>query len=384
MLSALGITIGVAALIVVISVFNGFGSIVSSILINFDPHVTVSINPESSLKTEEVEKFLDERSDIEIYSPIVENKAILINGRNYQILKLKGIEEHESEKKWGIQTAFVKGDLDLKNDTGISEIAMGRRMALRLSCRVGDTIYVSSLRSLEKQAVNFTVIPQIRRMIVSGIFETNNKDYDVQVAYTSLKGAQKVFGMQNEISGYEILLNDIDDSNNLKESLLASFGNDVNVQTWYDLHKSLYSVMMIERWSAFILLSLIISVATFNILSSLNMSVIEKRKDIGVLRSMGATGKSVKKIFMYEGLLIGIIGTFAGLLLGLIICYVQITFKIYELDPQKYIIDAIPIQIRISDLIIVCAASLLLSFFAANLPASRAAKSNLTEAIKYE
>jgi lipoprotein-releasing system permease protein len=384
MLSAIGITIGVAALIVVISVFNGFGSIVSSILINFDPHVTLSIRQEASLDMSSVEQYLDDRTDIEMYSPVVENKAILINGRNYQILKLKGIEEHNSESEWGIKTAFVKGNINLNMDKGISEIAMGRRMAMRLACVVGDTIFVSSLSNLEKQAVNFAVIPQVRKMIVSGIFETNNKDYDVQVSFTSLTGAQKVFGMQNEITGYEILLLDMDDSNRLKEDLLSNFGSKIKVQTWYDLHKSLYSVMQIERWSAFLLLSLIISVATFNILSSLNMSVIEKRKDIGVLRSMGATRNSIKNIFMYEGLLIGILGTLTGLLLGLIICYLQIELKIYELDPRKYIIDAIPVEIRISDLVIVCTASLILSFFAAYFPAKRAAKSNVIESIKFE
>jgi lipoprotein-releasing system permease protein len=384
MLSTLGITLGVAALVVVISVFNGFGSIVSSILVNFDPHVTLSIKQDASIGPENVEKFLDERPDINSYSPVVEKKAILINGRNYQILNLKGIKEHTSEKDWGIKTALVKGDLDLTGDEDISEIAMGRRMALRLSCRVGDTIFVSSLSNLEKQAINFAVIPQVRKMVVSGIFETNNKDYDVQVAYTSLKGAQKVFGMKNRITGYEILMNDIDDSNLLKNDLLAYFGSAVKVQTWYDLHKSLYSVMLIERWSAFILLSLIISVATFNILSSLNMSVIEKRKDIGVLRALGTNKKSIRNIFMYEGLLIGIIGTLAGLIIGIIICYLQIEFKIYELDPRKYIIDAIPIEIRSSDLIIVSAASLILSFMAAYLPSKRASGYNVAESIKYE
>ena len=384
MISALGITIGVAALVVVISVFNGFGSIVSSILINLDPHVTLSITQDAAVSTEVVEKYLDGRSDIKLYSPVVENKAILISGRNYQIVNLKGIKEHKPDEEWGIKTALVKGELNLTDDEGVSEIVVGRRMAIRLSSRVGDTIFVSSLSNLEKQAVNFAVIPQVRKMLLSGIFETNNKDYDVQVAYTSLRGAQKVFGMKNRISGYEIQMNDIDDSNKLKDDLLAYFGSEIKVQTWYDLHKSLYNVMLIERWSAFILLSLIISVATFNILSSLNMSVIEKRKDIGVLRAMGTTRKSVKNIFMYEGVLIGIIGTLTGLILGLLICYLQIEFKFYELDPRKYIIDAIPIEIRISDLILVCAASLILSFVAAYLPAKRASGSDIAESIKYE
>ena len=142
--------------------------------------------------------------------------------------------------------------------------------------------------------------------------------------------------------------------------------------------------MQIERWTAYIILSLIIAVATFNILGSLSMSVIEKRRDIGILRSMGVTENSVLKIFMFEGLLIGIVGTLLGVIIGYIVCYIQIKYNIYPLDPSQYKIDSLPIEIRISDFFFISGASMLLAFLASIYPARRAAKVNPISAIKWE
>ncbi|MEO8231568.1 MAG: FtsX-like permease family protein, partial [Ignavibacteriota bacterium] len=151
-----------------------------------------------------------------------------------------------------------------------------------------------------------------------------------------------------------------------------------------DFHKELYSVMQIERWVAYILLSLIIAVATFNILGSLSMSVIEKKRDIGILRSMGAKENSILKIFMYEGLMIGLIGTGLGVLLGYFICFLQIQYNIYPLDPTQYKIDSLPLQLRLSDFFVIAGASILLSFIASLIPAKRAAKVDALQAIKWE
>ncbi|OGU43116.1 MAG: hypothetical protein A2000_06495 [Ignavibacteria bacterium GWB2_36_8] len=142
--------------------------------------------------------------------------------------------------------------------------------------------------------------------------------------------------------------------------------------------------MQIERWSAYIILSLIIAVATFNILGSLSMSVIEKKRDIGVLRSVGAGEKSIVKIFMFEGLLIGVIGTLAGIFIGYLVCYLQINYNIYPLDPTQYKIDSLPLQLRLSDFFYISGASMLLSFLASLYPAKKAASVNIVESIKWE
>jgi lipoprotein-releasing system permease protein len=142
--------------------------------------------------------------------------------------------------------------------------------------------------------------------------------------------------------------------------------------------------MVIERWSAYIILCLIIAVATFNILSSLSMTVVEKKKDIGVLRAMGANTKLILRIFMFEGLLVGVIGTITGLFLGLLVCFLQIKFNFYPLDPLKYVVDAMPVEITFSDVVAIGAASFILTFLAALYPARKAAKLNTIETIKWE
>jgi len=167
----------------------------------------------------------------------------------------------------------------------------------------------------------------------------------------------------------------------LKEKLSEK---DFTVDTWYDFHKELYSVMKVERWTAYLILSLIIAVATFNILGSLSMSVIEKRRDIGILNAMGIREKSVLRIFMFEGILIGIIGTVLGALLGYFICYLQIKYNIYPLNPAQYKVAALPMQLRVSDFFYISGASLLLSFLASLYPAKKAVKVNPLEAIKWE
>ena len=205
------------------------------------------------------------------------------------------------------------------------------------------------------------------------------------VAITGLASAQSVLDMKNRVSGIEVYLNDVNKADKIRSYLENKFGTkDFSINTWYDLHKDLYNVMLIERWSAYIILCLIIAVATFNILGSLSMTVIEKKKDIGVMRAMGANSRSILRVFMFEGMLVGIIGTIAGLSLGLLVCVLQLKFNFYPLDPLKYVVDAMPVEIAFSDVIAIGAASFILSFLAALYPAKKAAKLNAIESIKWE
>ncbi|OGV01284.1 MAG: hypothetical protein A2330_00765 [Ignavibacteria bacterium RIFOXYB2_FULL_36_7] len=249
---------------------------------------------------------------------------------------------------------------------------------------MGDTITLVSPVGIEKALVQFT-IPNTRKFIIAGIYSSDNNDYDASYIFTSLSSAQNLLGYGKSVQGYEIKLSDINQSVELKNQLTSELDPDLySINTWYDFHKDLYSVMQIERWSAYIILSLIIAVATFNILGSLSMSVIEKKRDIGVLRSVGAGEKSIVKIFMFEGLLIGIIGTLAGIFIGYLVCYLQINYNIYPLDPTQYKIDSLPLQLRLSDFFYISGASMLLSFLASLYPAKKAASVNIVESIKWE
>ena len=208
-----------------------------------------------------------------------------------------------------------------------------------------------------------------------------NKINDIQIVKIDVDSFANAFILFETLNDRGIPLSSMD---LIKNKILEKFGPDLIVNSWYDLHKDLYRVMLIERWAAYILLSLIIAVAAFNILSSLTMSVLEKKKDIGVLRSMGTTSGTIKKIFMFEGMLIGVIGTILGLTIGLFICYLQINFNIYPLDASKYVIDTLPVQVKLSDILAVTIMSLLLTFFASKYPANKALKTEIIDAIKWE
>jgi len=383
-ISTLGVTIGVAALVIVLSVFNGFGSLVTKMLINFDPHLRIVSTTENLNNYAEVERVLSKSNEVKSFAPYVEGKVILIKKKSTEILNLKGIETSDSGSTNRLKKRITFGKLNLSKENNIDKIILSLPIALKLSSRIGDTIYATSANQLKRSIARMS-IPQTKRLIVSGIYEIGNKEYSMEYTFCSLECAQHILNLKKNITGIEVILNNLNDSESMKEKLLRQFPNDeFEISTWYDMHKDLYRVMLIERWAAYLLLSLIIAVAVFNILSSLTMSVYEKKKDIGILRSMGTTEKSIKKIFMFEGILIGVIGTIVGIAIGLFVCYLQINYNIYPLDASKYIIDTLPVEVRLTDIFAVSIMSLTLSYFASKYPANKALKTKIIDAIKWE
>ncbi|MCU7495547.1 MAG: ABC transporter permease [Ignavibacteria bacterium] len=384
--SVLGITLGVAALIVVLSVFNGFGSLVTSILVNFDPHVRITaLSEEAYDRMPEIAPILGRTAHIKSYSPFVSGKAIALKNQLTSIVDVKGIDYNTSQgENWGVGSKVEYGSFDYRPVGDKDGIIIGFNLANKIQSLVGDSLYLTSFNSISQSASSLAV-PSVKKYVIKGIFESNNNDYDLYSVFVSLNSAQDLLGTGGRFQGYEIRLDDIKNSMQVKNELLKSLdGRLYRINTWYDLHKDLYSMMQIERWAAFIIVSLIITVATFNVLGSLSMSVIEKTKDIGVLRSMGAKDASILRIFMFEGMLTGIIGTIAGSLIGVLIIFLQMKLKFYPLDPTKYIIDALPVELRLWDLLAVAIMALLLSFLASLYPAKKAVKIPALEAIKWE
>jgi lipoprotein-releasing system permease protein len=384
-LSIAGITIGVAALIVVLSVFNGFGSLVTSFLVSFDPDVRMQIiNPDLNFHTNDFKNQFDAIKNIKSYSPFVSGKVLAVRGRETQVINLKGITESSGETIYDIKKNIMFGKYSLSDSDGIPRVLIGLRLADRLESLIGDTLTLISPSGIEN-VITETSLPKMKTFIVGGIYSSNNNEYDVNYIFSALKPAQVLLGYNSRIQGIDFRLNNPNESNSVKEKLSGFLDKDnFAVYTWYDFHRELYTVMQIERWTAYIILSLIIAVASFNILGSLSMSVIEKKRDIGILRSMGTEEKSIIRIFMFEGLFIGLLGTIAGSILGYFICFLQLAYKIYPLDPTQYKMDALPMELRVSDFFFIAGVSMLLSFLAALFPARRAAKVNQIEAIKWE
>jgi lipoprotein-releasing system permease protein len=385
-LSIAGITIGVAALIVVLSVFNGFNSVVTSLLINIDPHIRIENTDDKFSYDENYVKstVYNSYKNIKAFSPFVSGKVLAYKDRETQVVKLKGISPENGDALYNISPNISFGTYDLSDNSGTPGILLGLRLADRLQTLIGDTITLISASGIE-EAITQASLPKMQQFIVKGMFSSNNNEYDATLMFCSLQQGQDLLGYGDRVQGYEIKLDNINKAYDLKDNLGKVLDKDkYAVNTWYDFHKELYNVMQMERWAAYIILSLIIAVAVFNILGSLSMSVIEKKRDIGILSAMGSSRKSITKIFMFEGILIGIFGTICGALLGYLVCYIHLKYNIYPLDPTQYKIDALPIEIRISDFFYVAGASMLLSVLAALYPAKKAAKVNPLDAIKWE
>lgn len=378
-ISIFGITIGVAALIVVLSVFNGFSSLVTSFLVNFDPHLRIEIIDEKGFETKnKILSLLENEKEVVSYTPFINNKALALQGNYNRVVNLKGIDPLKGKNVYGLETEL------LLNNNGIPKVLIGIQLADKLQAIIGDTVTLVSPAGIERAITQFA-LPKYQKFLVAGVFRSNNNEYDSYYIFTDFETTQNLFQLNDKLQGYELRLKSINNSEKFKNKIINEIGSEhFAVSTWYDFHRDLYSVMQIERWAAYIILSLIIAVASFNILGSLTMSVIEKKRDIGILQSLGATNNSILKIFMFEGLLIGIIGTITGLILGYLICYLQIKYNIYALDPLQYKINSLPVELRLQDFFTVGGAALFLSLLASYFPAKKAASTDLLEAIKWE
>ena len=362
-ISWVGITIGVAALIIVISVFNGFGGLVKNLLISYDPHIIISTQQAENTE-KRINSLLSENHEVKSISPILEAKGIANSGNNFNVVVIKGLNLPTLNS-----LGFIKQKNRIENDfkNNFADIFIGQILAAKMGLMEGDTISLIPIKTIKQSVVDFTSLPIVYKGIVKNIFTTNNKEYDENYIFTSLESAEIIFGGRFRINSFEIRLGNIESLNTIKSRLQKELGNEVKITTWYELHKNLYDVMQIERWSAFLLLTMIISVAVFNILSTLTMIVIEKKRDIGVLMAMGFNKNSIIRLFIYQGILVGTGGIFSGLLLGLLTCYLQIRYKFYSLDPTKYIIDALPVKVDLLDILSIVLATLFLASLASQL-----------------
>jgi lipoprotein-releasing system permease protein len=383
-ISILGVSIGVAAMIIVLSVFNGFSKKVTSILIGFDPHIR--IEAVNNAKINNYESLLQTiyANDIPNAAPFTQNKGMLATKDVNKVLLVKGVDENKIEKVSGIKDYTTYGTFTLKDKGSYGSIIIGFSLANNLKAFIGDTITILSPVGLEYSLTQF-VEPITKQFIVSGIFDSDNRDYDSKYAYISIGSAQELFRLDDNVNGIEMRLKDINQSDEVKMRLQSQIDTSkYNIMTWYDLHKDFYSILKVERWAAFILLSLIIIVASFNILGSLTMTVIEKKRDIGILKAMGASDKMITRIFMFEGLVVGLVGMVTGSILGVGISLLQIYFKIYKLDTSVYKLDALPMELRVSDFIYIPLAALVLCFLASLYPSMRAAKQKPVDSIRWE
>jgi lipoprotein-releasing system permease protein len=384
LVSVIGITVGVAALIIVLSVFNGFNTVVTQVLVGFDPHLRIESASGPALDaTDSVLAVVQHDPRVAAAAPFIAGKALLVANRIHKVVMIKGVVDSTIDGVSGVKQRTALGEFAFHDDRTEAGIVLGQTLADRMGTMVQAPLAILSPVGVDAMMVQLSD-PIVRSCTVRGIYDSNNKDYDAHYAFVSLETAREIFQMEGGASGIDVRLHAIRESDRVRDDLQAALGPAYRVSTWFDLHKDLYSVMQIERWTAYIILCMIVGVASFNVLGSLTMGVIEKRRDIGVLKALGATRSSILRIFMVEGLLVGTVGTVLGSVLGLAVCWLQLRFGLFPLDPTVYIIPAIPVEVRWTDFIAVAGASMLLSFLASLYPARRAASLTPVQAIRWE
>jgi lipoprotein-releasing system permease protein len=294
---------------------------------------------------------------------------------------IRGIDPKLESRTSMIPQSMVWGKFDLfDSDTLLPSIILGRNLAGQIGAQPLDTVSVFMLtnKNLTIRSAN----PIVKRFVVSGIFETGMYDYDASLCYIHIARGQKLFGSPEAVTGIQIKTKNFYNAPKLAKKIEAALGFPYYTVPWSEMNKNLFSWMTLEKWGMFIVLALIIAVAAFNIVSTLMMVVMEKTSEIGVLKAMGATDKSLVKIFLLQGAFYGIVGTVLGTIAGAIIIVVQSHYHIISLPPDVYSISSLPMQLRALDVLAVTALSIALSILSAVYPAWRAAKLNPVEAIR--
>lgn len=389
-ISIAGVTIGVAALIIVLSVMNGFESEVRSRFIGVDAHVKVrTFHDKGVEEPEKIMQQIDGTPHVVAMTPYVHKKGLIKSKSETTGLIIRGIDTATVNSVTDVQKSINYGELNVgqvqvEQENGgtrqLPGIVLGFNLADRLMVTVGDQVILASFEDVTRVGQ----MPQMMQFVVTGYFETGLFEFDDNMAYISNVSAQRLFRLGSKVSGIGIRLDDYENADAVGKILDEELGYPYRILTWFDLNQNLFAWMKIEKWAAFVILSLIIMVAAFNIISTMIMVTMEKTREIGILKSMGATNRSVRNIFTFEGLFVGVLGTAMGCIIGFSLCWSQLRYKFFSLPNDVYIIDWLPILMKWSDFIIIAVAAIVITYVAAVYPAARAAKLDPVASIRYE
>lgn len=377
-----GILVGVAALIIVLSIMNGFESEVRERIIGATAHLTIySMKPEGISDWRLVLERVSQIEEVVGASPFVTSKGAIAGPKSTDGVMIRGADPEFESATSTVPNSIKLGEFALCDpDDGTPTILLGIYLAGGIGAEAGDTV---TLFVLKPGTVTSSSMPLAKQFVVAGIFETGMYDYDAMLCYIPLSSAQKMFAMGDAVTGIQLKVRDFYKADKIGRKIEKSLGFPYYAVPWSQMNKSLYAWMTLEKWAMFLVLLLIIGVAAFNIVSTLMMVVMEKTVDIGILKSMGATDRSLVRIFLLQGGIVGILGTLLGTILGVLAVWIQNTYKVISLPPEVYSISALPMKLMPMDLVIICAFSILISLVSAYYPAWRAAKLNPVEAIRY-
>lgn len=386
--SIIGIALGVMALIVVLSVMNGFQSELKSRILNVASDVEI-ISPNAKIKDwQAIDKKINSIPNVNSAAPFTNHQALVSMGKYNRGVLVRGIDPSIEPKVSNLHSSIVSGSFNLIPNE--YQILIGIDLARYFSLKVGDKI---SMISSQANYSPVGMLPRIKQYKISGIFDAGMYEYDAGLVVIHINDAQKFFQTKKQISGVRVKLNDLDfTKQSVSEIYQAINSEDYIVLDWTQKHANLFSAIQLEKRVMSIILTLIIAVAAFNIVSTLVMGVTEKKSDIAILRTLGASQKSILIIFMGQGALTGIIGTFFGILFGVLIAtnidiivpFIENIFGIEFLSKDIYYISEVPSQILLNDIFYIGFMGLLLSFIASIYPSFKASKIEPAVALKYE
>lgn len=376
-----GVVVGVAALILVMSMMNGFESEVRVRLLGVTSHITIFPRFENILT--DPEAALAELKEVEAVvaaAPFIYYKAAVASDEAGDGIVVRGIDTEAENEVTGLKEKIVAGSYTLEaNDKGEAGIIIGRTLANQLDVITGEALVLFSLRGEKLRA---GAQPRMKRFEIRGIFETGMYEYDASMAYIDIDDAADLFKIDG-VTGIHLKTEDIFAADIVAEDINQRFAEKYEAIEWQQMHRNFFSWMQLEKIGMFIALSLIIAVAAFNIISTLVMIVMEKRQEIGILKTMGSVPRSISKIFMYIGIVVGVVGCLVGCALGYSLCWLQIRFDVISLPPEIYFISSLPIDVRLFDFLVVGSAAILLCFLATLYPARQAARLWVVDVLRH-
>ncbi len=384
-LSIGGVGLGVMALVIVLSVMSGFEDDLKSKILGTNAHLVVLQHGSPMRDYAEVIRRVEGIQGVVATTPFIFSQAMLTSENNVHGIILRGIDPNTAGRVINIESTLKKGSMEsLKGEDGSSGrpgILLGKELAQTLGVMLDDTVVVvSPMGALAPMGSG----PPMKKFRVSGIFDSGMYEYDTSLAYISLPSAQKFLAMDDTVSGVEVRVQDIYGVKKVAQSIQKALGFPFWTKDWMQMNKSLFSALKLERTVMFIILVLIVLVAAFGIVSSLIMVVMEKNKDIAILKSMGATAKSVTRIFIFQGLIIGVMGTILGLIGGYGICILLAKYQFISLPSDVYYISRLPVKMNGIDFILVALSAIGISFLATLYPSWQAARLDPAEALRYE
>ncbi len=384
LMSVLGVALGVAALVVVLGVYNGLTTDMREKILGANAHgVVLSSLPDGfSLDPEVMDRILD-TPGVKGATPFIYSEVMLSAGTGVKGLILRGIDPVGAPKVLSMLQTIKRGSVaDLANQTSPPGIILGEELTKRLGLALGSRINLLS-PSGQRSSTGFQ--PRIRPFTVVGIFKTGMYEYDSSMAFLSLSACRDLLGLDpGYLSGIEITVDDLFKADTVTAALNERVGYRFYARSWMDMNANLFAALKLEKIGMFILLAMVVLIGSFSIVATLVMLVMEKTKDIAVMMSMGATRGMIRRIFMYQGVMIGFVGTMLGYALGLSVGYLLKKYQFIKLPENVYTLDHLPIIITVPDVLIIGASAMLLCFLSTLYPARQASRLKPAEALRYE